>query len=228
MKRKTLTMILCLLTCLSLVGVGFAAWVITAPAEDSVSSDIIVDTVTDKRLTVDAEITSTAKNIIFGWEALESGVTDHNWLKNSDASMQQNLSVTITITVTAKDETIDLKHSDLQVSVLSSAGTLTTGFNQGLLDAIEDKYVSVPTGTIEATKVEDADATDNKVQYTVEFTCAWGDHFKVGDVNLNPYQFYNKDAYSEEKGNDAATALSAIAAIKGSKYSLTVNVVTLG
>ena len=217
MKRKSLTMILCLLTCLSLVGVGFAAWVITAPAQDDVSSEIVVDTVTDKRLTVEAEVTSTAKSIVFGWKEITSG-TDYNWLKNSDAEKKENLSIEITITVTAKDSTIDLKHDDITLNVQNGDSL----FNQGLKDAITNKYVKVPTGELTATPVTDTDATDNVVQYTVTFTCAWGDHFAVGGTNVNPYQFYNSADYSEEKGNDAYSALKAIEAITGAKYNITV------
>ena len=217
MKRKSLTMILCLLTCLSLVGVGFAAWVITAPANDDVSSEIIVDTVTDKRLTVEAEVTSAAKTIVFGWKEITSG-TDYNWLKNSDNEKKENLSIEITITVTAKDSTIDLKHADLTLNVQNGDSL----FNQGLKDAITNKYVKVPTGELTATPVPDTDASDNIVQYTVTFTCAWGDHFAVGGTNVNPYQFYNSADYSEEKGNDAYTALKAIQAITGAKYNITV------
>ena len=52
MKRKTLTLVLCLLTVMSLVGVGFASWVINANASEDVSGNIVVDTVSDERYNI--------------------------------------------------------------------------------------------------------------------------------------------------------------------------------
>ena len=66
MKRKSLTMILCLLTCLSLVGVGFASWVISSSDEQVVNGNIVVDTVTDNRIELSVVAsTETGQNIKF-------------------------------------------------------------------------------------------------------------------------------------------------------------------
>ena len=56
MKRKTMTLVLCLLAALALVSVGFASWVISADANKTVSGNIKVDTVEDKRLSADVTL----------------------------------------------------------------------------------------------------------------------------------------------------------------------------
>ena len=63
MKRKTLTLVLCLLTVMSLVGVGFASWVIDADASAPVEGNIIVDTVADKRLELAVAFKNDQKDI---------------------------------------------------------------------------------------------------------------------------------------------------------------------
>ena len=68
MKRKTLTLVLCLLTVMSLVGVGFASWVISADTSVEETGKIVVDTVTDNRLTLEVG-TVANKDIVFTTEA---------------------------------------------------------------------------------------------------------------------------------------------------------------
>ena len=48
MKRKTMTLVLCLLAALALVSVGFASWVISADAQGNKEGQIIVDAVVEK------------------------------------------------------------------------------------------------------------------------------------------------------------------------------------
>ena len=52
MKRRTLTIVVGLLLTLSLVGVGFASWVISAKDEETIIGNVEVQTVTDRRLDI--------------------------------------------------------------------------------------------------------------------------------------------------------------------------------
>ena len=52
MKRRSLTLVLCLLATLSLASVGFAAWVISAGDIENATGQINVDTVTDNRIMI--------------------------------------------------------------------------------------------------------------------------------------------------------------------------------
>lgn len=129
MKRKTMTMLLCLLTVLSIVGVGFASWVITAEATEIRTGNIVVDTVTDERLSiivspsqfvsqpkkVNGEIQKDAEgNVIY--EDVHNTALDINftapkttlpitWLKvETDADYAYEcLTVSYTATITRKD-----------------------------------------------------------------------------------------------------------------------------
>ena len=79
MKRKSLTLLVCLLACLALGSVGFAAWVITSDNSDTTTGQVRVDVVKDARLQVNAEIDGT---IVFGSRAKTSTV-EHDWMKHS-------------------------------------------------------------------------------------------------------------------------------------------------
>ena len=218
MKRKSLTMILCLLTCLSLVGVGFAAWVITAPAEDEVTGNIEVDTVTDKRLTVSIDYAEADKtSIVFGNKTYtdSESLRNYGWLQVTADSKKENLEVSFIITVTANDTTWKLTHDELNLSVES-----TVEENAGLTAALNAKYVTVTEGALTPEELPDSNATDNVVQYKVTYSCNWGTALNV----TNPYQFFNSQEYSETLGDSAYTILSAIKAIEGSTYNLTVSV----
>ena len=219
MKRKTLTMILCLLTCLSLVGVGFAAWVITAPAHaDPISGNIEVDTVTDKRLTVKVDYEVADKtSIVFGNKTytVTESLKNYGWLQVTADSKKENLEVSFIITVTANDTNWKLTHGELNLSVES-----TVVKNEGLTHALDESYVTVTEGTLTPTNIDDTDTNDNVVKYKVTYSCNWGDALN----GKNPYEYFNSQEYSKTLGDSAYTILSAIKAIKGSTYNLTVSV----
>lgn len=96
MKRKTLTLTLCLLSCLALIGVGFAAWIITSDTEQEIEGNISVDTVTDNRLSVETSWKDDKNAIVFGWK---TGEYTYSWLKNTDPTYAENLTVTLVVNV---------------------------------------------------------------------------------------------------------------------------------
>ena len=68
MKRKTLTLTLSILACLALIGVGFASWVISAGKTETVTGNIVVDDVSDKRISLTYEWVGGNSSIIYGWD----------------------------------------------------------------------------------------------------------------------------------------------------------------
>lgn len=180
MKRKSLTMILCLLTCLSLVGVGFAAWVITGPAEDDVTGNIIVDSVTDNRYTL--TVVADQEDIrLTGPESATTG-----WL-TSNATETADLEVVVTCTLTKKSgETFN------SVDDVNLAANFT--------EPTDDKYVAAKTAkcfeyvgsVISEEKLSDDSKT---LTFKVTITYEWGEIFS----NSNPYTFYNNGKKSNDK-----------------------------
>ena len=86
MKRKTLTMVLCLLTCLSLVGVGFASWVISSGDTEKLTGNIQVDTVTDHRFTFGEAALGEEDIIYFGMN--DNTEIPGAWLTNTEVKKE--------------------------------------------------------------------------------------------------------------------------------------------
>lgn len=173
MKRKTLTLTLSLLVCLSLIGVGFAAWVITSSNENTLEGNIVIDSVEDKRL-----------NVTYTWVTNEEGTTElesaptlsygiqegvanaPTWLSNADT--KENLSAYLKITVTAKDGT------PYQTANITTALTAGASFTSAVTDGL--------VGTLPEVKVTDK---GNGV-YILSFTLTWGTKFN----NQNPAECF--------------------------------------
>ena len=180
MKRKSLTMILCLLTCLSLVGVGFAAWVITGPAEEDVTGNIIVDSVTDNRYTL--TVVADQEDIRLTGPA---GATT-GWL-TSNATETADLEVVVTCTLTKKSGETFNSVADV---------TLDADFTE----PTDEKYVAAKTAKCfeyENSVISDQELSTDKLTLTfkVTITYKWGEIFNYS----NPYTFYNDGKKSNDK-----------------------------
>lgn len=212
MKRKTLTMILCLLTVLSVVGVGFASWVISAGDTNVATGNIQVDTVEDERFTFTQ--VPNAEEVYFGMKADNSIPSNFVWLKNDTVGKAENLDVSFDITLNS-GQNIDQSEAAWAAAVtVSGAYALATDNSSEGIDAYnaaKAAYAFIePTVTVafkEAT-------SDKSAVYTVTVKFAWGEAFdkdratagtKTGETfnavsisddddatdNLNPYSFYN-------------------------------------
>lgn len=175
MKRKTMTLVLCLLAALALVSVGFASWVISAGTSAETSGDIVVETVTDKRLVATADITSEVKSFIFG--APKDGTA--TWLSNNT---KENLTITVTVHVSDKQ--------NAKVSNAVVKGTLTSKDGKDL--NTNTKYTAAVTAgyvaALSADEVSFAPVSGTDGDYTATFTIAWGNLWG-GD---NPFTYFNK------------------------------------
>lgn len=207
MKRKTLTLTLCLLACFAVIGVGFAAWIITSDAEKTVTGNIKVETVEDHRLKINI-ISTEADNVIrFGKPV---GYAANSWILNNEAETE-NLTATIKFTITKGNEA---------VTNLETAGiTVTAGFTTTITDDMNkgvgnNSLVTIPTGfTVEK------DSTDSEGKtFMIKVVFSYGDEFG----KKNPYEFY-KDKDVTAEGDNAVNNLGKLFALNGATYTLTIS-----
>lgn len=173
MKRRSLTVLLCLLAIISLASVGFASWVISAGDTEEATGNIQVETVSDQRLEIVVP-TGQDLNINLLAPASESQTITNSWLKGDGGS--EKLSVVINFTIKYRDE----KNKTIPTATVTAAWDEDT---QSLLDAaVSKKYITAPTIVI---------ANKGDGSYTATITFAWGELFKNGTENVNPYTYYN-------------------------------------
>lgn len=243
MKSKLTITVASILSVLTLVGVGFAAWVISNP---SVSADqngtITAETVSDKSYTLEAKIDGGA--IIFGKPATMNA--QNPWLTADSSAQTEHLSATLTLTLKYKDW--NYVPTNFSVTMKSKKGEKNdTVFG----DLVSKNYITNPkisypsvstdtitndvemngamsTVTIPKTAFpgyDDKDITKEKdVTLVITITFGWGEHFKVGTENVNPYVFYNQEGKTYEKDHaDANTALTEISKLIGVSYTVTIS-----
>ena len=100
MKSKLTITVASILSVLVLVGVGFAAWVISNPdVNKEAESSITAETVSDKSYTLEATF-ATGEKIVFG--APETMNTPNAWL-TADGTAREDLTATLTLTLKYKD-----------------------------------------------------------------------------------------------------------------------------
>lgn len=243
MKSKLTITVASILSVLTLVGVGFAAWVISNP---SVSADqngtITAETVSDKSYTLEAVIAEGDK-IVFGAPAKMEA--NNAWLTADARTQTEDLSATLTLTLKYKDW--NYVPTNFSVTMKSKKGEANDTVFGDLVSKnyITNPKISYPSGSETITKDVKMNGTtpdvtipktaftgiNNEVTDTVKeatlkitITFGWGDHFKVGTENVNPYVFYNQEGKTYEANHaDANTALTAISGLKDVSYTVTIS-----
>lgn len=217
MKRRSLTLVLCLLATLSLASVGFAAWVISAGDTENLTGNISVETITDQRLLIE-DITvdgiaydlstktwtgGKAPEFVFGKPQDGEAV----WLKN-DTVQKLELVVTFKLYENKKD---NAKPEGVKTEITNvNIGTIK------ITNAFSAVIASAGAGKTFAKVVEDAptaEYVDGKWQFSIELD--WGNYFgAIGDVvgvdGTNPFTYYNGLDFTDENANDAFTKLDAM------------------
>ena len=207
MKRRSLTVLLCLLAIISLASVGFASWVISAGDEEVATGNIQVEEVTDKRL----EITGlTIEGVAYGSENMPTfifGAEDGktlSWLTNNTKEV---LSLTLSFKVVYKNDH-DTPVTDAVISIEFGANDLT----------VFGDWITIletnPTATHKGNGV-----------YECELTLDWGASWN----GENPFTFYAgknaNDPISTDStttwADDANTKLTAMyTALKTAQYKV--------
>lgn len=215
MKKKFSLTLISILSVVVLVGVGFAAWIITTPnVEEKQTGTITASGVTDARYKLTAAITN--ESIVFG---KPSGYKDNNsdWFKPGSDVGDENLTATLTLTLTDPDgnawadETVFdnyLPNTFTFIMNATKAGVVdNTGFNNEVTEG-RIKYPTISytaSGATSATTKKDVafgtpidiaksaftKGTDNKYTLTITITFAWGN-------DGNPYTYFHGKTQTPE------------------------------
>ncbi|MGN1295766.1 MAG: hypothetical protein ACI4U5_05095 [Bacilli bacterium] len=206
MKRKTLPILLCFLVCLSLVGVGFAGWVITGSDEKTIEEgQIKVEAVTDNRYTIEGVGWKDSKSTI-DFVCDTTGTSFENPWLTADPATSQNLSVTYQFKVKQGGEYLTSAGSN--VTAKAELGeALNTAVTSGTLVALADD-ITLSNLTV---------SVSGEV-FSVTLTFKWGSTFG----NLNPYAYYNALEGTTANKDAAKTALTELYALNSQKITITI------
>lgn len=243
MKKKLTITIASILSVIVIIGVGFAAWVITNPnVEAAADGTISVETVTDKSYTLTAEITGEA--ISFGASKTPAAEATKGWLKND--AKTENLEATLKLTITYKDWSVIPENLKLKIvagktseETFSQDGGFTTLVTKNILKNPTISYDGTTTTTpvtvtmngaeVEIPKTAAFGTVDTTVSdtaktatATIKITFGWGTAFG-GENPENPYNYYNKQDYTYERAQEANKNLTELYnSLNGVSYKVTV------
>ena len=222
MKRKSLTLLVCLLACLALGSVGFAAWVITNDANATDSGTIRVDVVKDARLSITAEITE-GERIIFGAKEKDPLVAN-SWMKYEETDdegvlLNENLKATMKIVIGNFDYVDTLTITLTEDTSAYYAQALAKGY-VGELPVIT-KTAEELKAIADASTEDDNKLVDGTLTVYLDIEFEWGNTFN----NLNPIDYYNAQEYSDVLGDDSIAKLAELREIfegtEGSEHTVT-------
>lgn len=188
MKKRTLGLIIAGVAAASMIGTGFAAWVITGNAKAESTGQFNVDVVEEKGITVTPSFASGADQInFFG----PSGATT-GWLTVSGET-REDLEADLGIAFT---------YSNAEASDFNIKITFTG--NEAYNTAVSNNYIVAPVLTVGSTTLTSGTAVgletlDSTGSISLNIKFDWGLAFD-GD---NPYDFYNTFAYGDKVTKNA-------------------------
>lgn len=236
MKKKFSLTLISILSVVVLVGVGFAAWIITTPnVEKKQTGTITASGVTDARYELTATITN--GSIVFG---KPSDYDDNNsdWFKPVDVD-NEHLTAKLTLTLTdpegnALDETVFNSHLPdtftFTMNATKAKEVNNTGFNAEVTAGrIKNPTISytangetnattedVTLGTaIEIAKNAFTKSADNKYTLAITITFAWGN-------NGNPYTYFHGKTQTPEFVTEALKYDEMKTNLDGVGYEVTI------
>lgn len=225
MKRRSVIMIIMTFMLLTLVGVGFAAWIITAPTTNKeVTGNIEVETVESKvawqfdAKWVDAEGNDvTSADIVFG---TPKETISKAWLTNP-AMGTENLTVYLSVkaqVATDENKKVEVAENDYAKIALEAVVNAATEQGEGestntpvnlktYLGDLATVSVTLKDGTSE---INELSSTDLKKGVVLKITFGW--KYKDGETHVvdNPYKYFNGLPYSEENAKAAEDYLKAL------------------
>lgn len=198
-------------------GVGFAAWTIGTQDESSKKSiNISADgTVTDNRIAIDTNKSQFTGNTGLSFVGVKTNER-YNWLSINPEDTTDNLSLIFHLEVTSQVEHLNLKVTG------SIVDTNTTSETKGAFDQlVADNLITKPSSISSSLSA----TGDDTKKYSVDLTLAFGWGTEFG--NVNPYKYYNSQAYKLDLGNRASTNLKKLDSINNYlnlEFSYTVSV----
>lgn len=178
----------------SVVTVASAAFVVTGGNTDgSFDASVSVGTVTDKRLTMEVELTDSAISL-----DAKSGDNSGNW--QWDGSNSEDLTVTASITVTGDP-------------------TLWTGVKiTATGNLISNKYLAFTEKTVKQGSHPDQTGPGASITLTEELTVAWGKLFE----SSNPTDYFDGSSWNSDI-DAAKGLLSSMSSVAAADGALTFN-----
>lgn len=252
MKKKFSLTLISILSVVVLVGVGFAAWIITTPnVKEQQTGTITASGVTDARYNLTAAITN--GSIVFGKPNGydDSNSNDSGWFKPDKNVGAENLIATLTLTLTDPngnawdDETVfkscipdtfTFTMNAKKAAVEGSSDDANGDFNQ----AVSQNYVKSPT--ISYTASGEATATTKNVtlgtdieikksaftkgadnKYTLTITITFAWGTAFTDgTHANPYDYFNNLPYDDVNAKKALELNDMQGKINGISYEVTI------
>lgn len=238
MKKKFSLTLISILSVVVLVGVGFAAWIITTPnVEERQTGTITASGVTDARYKLTAAITN--GSIVFG-KPSDYRADSNDWFMPGSDVGDENLTATLTLTLTDPDGNAWADETVFN-SYLPDTFTFTmnakksnvvdnTGFNAEVTAGrIKNPTISytangetnattkdVELGTaIEIAKDAFTKGADNKYTLTITITFAWGN-------NGNPYTYFHGTTQTPELVTEALGYDKMKTNLEGVGYEVTI------
>lgn len=232
MKRRRIIMFFAMIMSVAIIGVGFAAWIITAPTEDAVhEGNFNVDTVETEQWNfvnewVTEDGTKTGQPLVtFG---MPKDSVETKWLKNTEDTFEENLVFYLKITVDNKEVIKQGSTASLNLAILKPSKAV---------DKEEVEYSEIEFETSAAyiaTPVIKIQGKDEQGKYTytevtelsyeqlyegcvLQITFDWG----TTTNHENPYNYYNAKAYTEELAEEAQDFLQWFDDILG--HEVTIN-----
>lgn len=236
MKKKLTITIASILSVIVIIGVGFAAWVITNPnVSTSQDGTISVETVTDKSYSLTA--TKPTETISFGAPKTPAAEATKGWLKNDAKTENLEATLTLTLNYMKFDDvgTITLKMETLKGSApdntfeslvngkyivnptISYKAKDTDTYTNIVSKDIFNGGLEIPKDAFNETK-KPAQSEQGEATATIKITFGWGTAFG-GD---NPYNHYNKKDYTSVLAKEANDNLTELYKLDGVSYKVTV------
>ena len=213
MKKKFSLTLISILSVVVLVGVGFAAWIITTPnVEEKQTGTITASGVTDARYKLTAAITN--ESIVFGKPSGYSADSS-DWFKPGSDVGDENLTATLTLTLTdpndtALDETVFNDYLPNTFTFTMNAKKADAVDNTGFGNEVTAGRIKYPTisytasgatsattqnvafdTAIEIAKSAFEKGTDGKYTLTITIAFAWGN-------DGNPYTYFHSKKQTPE------------------------------
>ncbi len=240
MKKKWMMPVLALLLCVSMVGVGYAAWIIIAPSEPvNADGQFQVYTVENNSVQMTATVAANDK-ITFGSPATPTFTGENPWLQLIGGA-NEDLSATLTVEITnweqinqaSRTETITLTISDFQILKDDVAQQLSNYSNYVTFPLAQTATIVIEDGVITSGSGNgiNFDASTGKLTYTLNF--GWGQMFN----SVNPYDYFNTKTanvavdnshplYNDVQGQTwmelAEASLDKVSELDAVQYALTV------
>lgn len=249
-KTKITVAVVSVLSVVALAGTGYAGWVISQDASKDASGNVVVYNVKDNGVDMgDVSFTDGRKDIVWGtaqktasndWFTAEAEQTTEG---KSEEMKAEFFTPEVSFIVTNKDS-IDETTPNVVANLVVTDNTataydscLTGKYINGPTAGTENEFASDETSLLKQTITQNTKkGKENEFSVSLKINAGffgWGDHFKVGETNVNPINFYNAHLSTEKVSTeenaityfeDAKKSMGEIFKLKGVTFKISITV----